>query len=57
MIAEPGTPPGLNDLMAAPAEKPAAPAAETPAAKRKRTVKITGRDPASGRANAFEIED
>lgn len=49
----PGMPPGLNDLMAPPVEKPA-PAAP---AKRKRTVKITGRDPASGRANAFEIED
>jgi hypothetical protein len=53
---EPGTPPGLNDLMAPPIEKPAAePAA--PAAKKKRTVRITGRDPATNRANAFEIED
>ncbi len=54
----PGMPPGLNDLMAPPAEKPAAgaePAA--PAAKKKRTVRITGRDPATNRANAFEIED
>lgn len=54
----PGKPPGLNDLMAEPqAEKSAAPAAEQPPAKRKRSIKITGRDPATGRGNAFEIED
>lgn len=55
---EPGMPPGLNDLTAPPTEKPAAgaePAA--PAAKKKRTVRITGRDPATNRANAFVIED
>lgn len=49
-------PEGMPEPAAAPTEPPAA-AAEPAAAKRKRTVKITGRDPTSGRANAFEIED
>jgi hypothetical protein len=53
-----GGPPNLNDLTAPPADKPAASAEPAaPAAKKKRTVRITGRDPATNRANAFEIED
>jgi hypothetical protein len=55
--SQPGQPPGLNDLMAPPAEKPAPAAAEAAPAKRKHKIKITGRDPVTGRANAFEAEE
>jgi hypothetical protein len=52
-----GTPPGLNDLMAPPADKPAAEPAAAPAKKRKRTVRIKERDPVTNRATAYDIED